>query len=152
MVKDYLGNEIKVGDKVIYLSFCRTSSQFRRGTVSGVTEKCAYIGVTRKEGHKIISLTALERRAETAEKENTQLKEELSNWSHNCKAAVERAQQFKRERDAAVEQLHGYCPACAHYTSNHCDGACAECKHEYYQYRSPEAKDKWEWNCGDKEE
>lgn len=65
---------------------------------------------------------------------------------------TERAESAERERDAAVEQLHGYCPACAHYTSNHCDGACAECKHEYYQYRSPEAKDKWEWNCGDKEE
>lgn len=67
MAKDYLGNEIKVGDEVIYLSFCRTSSNFRRGTVSGVTEKCAYIDATRKEGHKIISLTSLERRAEIAE-------------------------------------------------------------------------------------
>ena len=33
---------------------------------------------------------------------------------------TERAESAERERDAAVEQLHGYCPACAHYTSNHC--------------------------------
>lgn len=43
----------------------------------------------------------LRERAETAKKENAQLKEDLENWSYNCNAAIKRAQQFKRERDAA---------------------------------------------------
>lgn len=49
------------------------------------------------------------------------------------------------ERDAAVEQLRGYCPACKSYTKNHCEWPCEDCKHEYYQYRSKNAMDNWEW-------
>ena len=49
------------------------------------------------------------------------------------------------ERDAAVKQLHGSCPACAHYTPNHNEGPCAGCKHEYFQYQNIDAKDNWEW-------
>lgn len=51
----------------------------------------------------------------------------------------------ERERDAAVKQLHGYCPACKNYTENHCCGPCADCKYEYYAYRFADAKDRWEW-------
>lgn len=109
---------------------------------------CVYSAVQRAA----VEIGKLLTRAETAEKENARLKEDLENWSYNCKVMLERAQQFKRERDAALEQLHGYCPACAHYTQNHCNGACAECKHEYYQYRGPKATDNWKWNGGDKEE
>lgn len=61
-------------------------------------------------------------RAETAEKENAQLKKDLSNWSYNCKVAVERAQHFKRERDAAVSDLRG----CA-------IESCAECMYCLYR-------------------
>lgn len=61
-------------------------------------------------------------RAGTAEKENAQLKKDLSNWSYNCKAAVERAQHFKRERDAAVSDLRG----CA-------IESCAECMYCLYR-------------------
>lgn len=68
------------------------------------------------------AITELVARAETAEKQNTQLKEELSSWSHNCKAAVERAQHFKRERDAAVSDLRG----CA-------IESCAECMYCLYR-------------------
>lgn len=56
------------------------------------------------------------------------------------------------ERDAAVEQLRGYCPACKSYTENHCEGPCEDCKHEYYQYRSKNAMDNWEWRGPRKEE
>lgn len=56
------------------------------------------------------------------------------------------------ERDAAVEQLRGYCPACKNYTENHCEGPCEDCKHEYYQYRSKKAMDNWEWRGPKKEE
>lgn len=47
--------------------------------------------------------------------------------------------------NAAIEQLHGYCPACKHYTPNHNEGPCEECKHEYYQYKNVDARDNWEW-------
>ena len=57
-MKDYLGNKICVGDDVVYLVHFRTSSNFARGTVNRITEKCAFIDGTRKEGHKIIVLTA----------------------------------------------------------------------------------------------
>ena len=60
-MRDFLGNKIREGDEVVYLSFCRTSSSFKQGKVSRMTQKCAYIDSTRKEGHKIISLTALKR-------------------------------------------------------------------------------------------
>lgn len=57
---------------------------------------------------------------------------------------------LKADRNAAVEQLHGYCSVCKHYTPNHNEGACAECKHEYFQYQNIDARDNWEW-CGIKE-
>lgn len=60
-MRDFLGNKIREGDEVVYLSFCRTSSSFKQGKVSRMTQKCAYIDSTRKEEHKIISLTALKR-------------------------------------------------------------------------------------------
>ena len=57
-------------------------------------------------------------------------------------------ERLKTERDLAIEQLHGYCPACKNYTPNHNEGACAECKHEYFQYQNVDARDNWEWNGG----
>lgn len=56
-------------------------------------------------------------------------------------------EQMTAERDAAVKQLHGYCAACKNYTQSHCDGPCEECEHEYYIYRTSDARDNWEW-CG----
>lgn len=54
--------------------------------------------------------------------------------------------------NAAIEQLHGYCPACKHYTPNHNEGPCEECKHEYYQYRNVDARDNWEWKGAEQNE
>ena len=90
------------------------------------------------------AITELVARAEIAEKQNTQLKEELSNWSYNCKAAVERAQQFKSERDAAVSDLRG----CA-------IESCAECMYCLYQTAPSFCSDctdgsNWRWK-GEKE-
>lgn len=65
--------------------------------------------------------------------------------------AEARAEKAEKERDAAIQQLHGYCPACKNYTPNHCEGPCARCKHEYYQYRDTDSLDNWEWK-GPKEE
>lgn len=39
-------------------------------------------------------------------------------------------EQVKRERDTAIEQLHGICDACQHYTPYHNRGKCASCEHE----------------------
>ena len=60
-------------------------------------------------------------------------------------------EKLKAERDLAIKLLRGYCPACKNYTPNHNEGACAECKHEYFQYQSADARDNWEWR-GPKEE
>lgn len=55
------------------------------------------------------------------------------------------------QRDAAIDQLHGYCPSCMHYTPNHNEEACDDCKHEYFQYQDIDARDNWEW-CGPQKE
>lgn len=77
------------------------------------------------------AITELVARAEIAEKQNTQLKEELSNWSYNCKAAVERAQQFKSERDAAVSDLRGCaiesCAECMYCLYRTAPSFCSDC-------------------------
>lgn len=49
------------------------------------------------------------------------------------------------ERDTAVEQLHGYCFACKHYTPYHNDGLCATCKHERACFKPWDAVDRWQW-------
>lgn len=49
------------------------------------------------------------------------------------------------ERDAAVEQLRGYCFACKHYTPYHNDGLCATCKHERACFKPWDAVDRWQW-------
>lgn len=55
------------------------------------------------------------------------------------------------ERDAAVEQLHGYCFACKHYTPYHNDGLCATCKHERACFKPWNAVDRWQWRGQKKE-
>lgn len=57
----------------------------------------------------------------------------------------EELERVKKKLDKAVNQLHGYCPACKNYTANHCEGPCDNCKHEYYMYRDVGAVDNWEW-------
>lgn len=56
------------------------------------------------------------------------------------------------QRDAAIDQLHGYCPSCTHYTPNHNEGPCRTCKHEYYHRLNNESLDNWEWRGPHKEE
>ena len=60
-------------------------------------------------------------------------------------------EQVKQERDVAIEQLHGHCPACAHYTPNHNEGLCRFCCFEIAQDTNVEINDNWEWR-GQKEE
>ena len=54
-------------------------------------------------------------------------------------------EQVKRERDVAIEQLHGHCPACAHYTPNHNEGLCRFCCLEIAQDTNVEINDNWKW-------
>ena len=76
-------------------------------------------------------------RADRLEAENKKLRAEL--------------EQVKQERDVAIEQLHGHCPACAHYTPNHNEGLCRFCCFEIAQDTNVEINDTWKWR-GPKEE
>ena len=76
-------------------------------------------------------------RADRLEAENKKLRAEL--------------EQVKQERDVAIEQLHGHCPACAHYTPNHNEGLCGFCCFEIAQDTNVEINDNWKWR-GPKEE
>ena len=60
-------------------------------------------------------------------------------------------EQVKQERDVAIEQLHGHCPACAHYTPNHNEGLCRFCCFEVARNTNVEINDNCEWR-GQKEE
>ena len=70
-------------------------------------------------------------RADRLEAENKKLRAEL--------------EQVKQERDVAIEQLHGHCPACAHYTPNHNEGLCRFCCFEIAQDTNVEINDNWKW-------
>ena len=61
-------------------------------------------------------------------------------------------EQVKRERDAAIKQLHGNCTACKHFTPKHNEGPCRTCKHEYYHLLNNESLDNWEWRGPHKED
>lgn len=56
---------------------------------------------------------------------------------------------LQQELSKALELLHGYCPACAHYTCNHREGKCADCQWDsanppcLREYQD----DNWTW-CG----
>lgn len=67
------------------------------------------------------------------------------------KAIKAELEQVKRERDVAIEQLHGHCPACAHYTPNHNEGLCRFCCFEVARNTNVEINDNWEWR-GQKED
>lgn len=57
------------------------------------------------------------------------------------------AENAERERNAAVEQLHGTCSACKHYSAYHQKGKCKNCKWDnanqacLIEYQD----DCWEW-------
>lgn len=61
-------------------------------------------------------------------------------------------EKMRAELDAAIKQLHGYCPSCTHYTPNHNEGLCRTCKHEYYNLLNNESLDNWEWRGPQKED
>lgn len=74
----------------------------------------------------------------TLQAENEKLRDELD--------------QVKRERDAVIDQLHGYCFFCANNTPSHNEGPCRACKHEYYHLLNNEYLDNWQWRGSKKED
>ena len=75
----------------------------------------------------------------------------LSTLQAENKKLRDEVEQVKRERDVAIEQLHGHCPACAHYTPNHNEGLCRFCCFEVARNTNVEINDNWEWR-GQKED
>lgn len=75
---------------------------------------------------------------------------------HEAADAIEQLQtkneELSAKLDAAIKQLHGYCPFCTHYTPNHNEGPCRTCKHEYYHLLNNESLDNWEWRGPQKED
>ena len=59
-MKDFLGNELLVGDKVVYLQFNRTSAEFREGTVDSFTKQKVYVrgqsGRKLKESYHVVKI------------------------------------------------------------------------------------------------
>lgn len=52
---------------------------------------------------------------------------------------------IKEERDAAIQDLHGKCSVCSHYTPNHNEGPCRNCSFEIARDHTVKAEDNWEW-------
>lgn len=98
------------------------------------------------------AITDLLARAEAAEARCETLEKMVKEYQDTIVPGYrERAEKAERERDAAVEQLHGVCSACVHYTPYHNDGPCATCTHEVACFVPEKATDKWKWR-GQKEE
>ena len=128
----------------------------------GDTKKC----IPRMTADAATAITDLLARAEAAEARVRELETsfrtekcengpecvELGRARKRMEEAEVRAEKAERERDAAVEQLHGICSACVHYTPYHNDGLCATCTHEVACFVPEKATDKWEWNGGGRKE
>lgn len=68
-MKDFLDNELTVGDEVVYLYHVRTSSELKNGKIINITNKMVkietnaeYNGVTYKQPDKIIDISSLKRK------------------------------------------------------------------------------------------
>lgn len=70
---------------------------------------------------------------------------ELNEYRQERNEALAELEQVKRERDAAVEQLHGICSACKNYSPYHNKGKCRFCVYEPAREKDVEANDNWQW-------
>ena len=57
-MRDFLGNEIKVGDEAVYIDHFKTSSSLKMGKVIGFTEKRVKFEGRSKEPEKVIDISA----------------------------------------------------------------------------------------------
>ena len=89
----------------------------------------------------------------TLQAENENLRAELEQKERyyeqmiDALAATESAEleQVKRERDAALEYLHGICFVCKNYSSYHNRGKCQSCAYEPARNKGAEVNDNWKW-------
>lgn len=68
-MKDFLDNELNIGDEVVYLYYAKTSAELKSGEIINITDKMVkietskkYNGATYKQPDKIIDISALERK------------------------------------------------------------------------------------------
>ena len=56
-IKDFVGNELSIGDDVVYLLHSKTSSHFVESKVERFTDKCVFmVDGKRKELNKVIKI------------------------------------------------------------------------------------------------
>ena len=87
----------------------------------------------------------------TLQAENEKLREMYQKEKAVCYATQAELEQTKQERDVAIEQLHGNCPACVHYAPNHNEGLSRFCCFEVARDKNVEINDNWKWR-GQKED
>ena len=58
MAIDFLGQNLSVGDDVVFLNYKGTSADLERGTITKVFEHTAEIGIKRRAEYKIIKIPA----------------------------------------------------------------------------------------------
>lgn len=56
MAHDFLGNELSIGDDVVFLTYNRTSASLERGKITKVSEHAAEINGKRRAEYKIIKV------------------------------------------------------------------------------------------------
>lgn len=56
MAHDFLGNELSVGDDVVFLNYNGTSASLERGKIKKVAEHTAEIGIKRRAEYKIVKV------------------------------------------------------------------------------------------------
>lgn len=54
MAHDFLGNELSIGDDVVFLNYNGTSANLERGKITNVSEKTAEISGKRRAEYKIV--------------------------------------------------------------------------------------------------
>lgn len=56
MANDFLGNELSIGDDVVFLNYNGTSANLERGKITNVSEKTAEISGKRRAEYKIVKV------------------------------------------------------------------------------------------------
>lgn len=56
MAHDFLGNELSIGDDVVFLNYNGTSANLERGKITNVSEKAAEISGKRRAEYKIVKV------------------------------------------------------------------------------------------------
>ena len=61
MPVDFLGQELNVGDNVVFLNHCRTSSSLGRGKITSISEHTVIIDLaTRRAEYKVVKIPCME--------------------------------------------------------------------------------------------